>query len=131
MKARFHFALAAVAVLGLGLALRFVLTGLLADLAGGVAYVVLVALLVAVLLPRIPGVTAAGIALAWSIAMEQLQAIGVAERLVQAWPPLRLVVGSTFSWIDIGAYVLGAVVAAAVLLAVAPRARPEEDRPLV
>ena len=121
MKARFRFALAAVAVLGLGLALRFVLTGLLADLAGGVAYVVLVALLIAVLLPRIPGVTAAGIALAWSIAMEQLQAIGVAARLVELCAPLRLIVGTTFSWLDIAAYVLGAVVAAAVHFAVAPR----------
>ncbi|PPF19244.1 hypothetical protein C5B92_03870 [Rathayibacter sp. AY1A4] len=121
VRARLRFALAAVAVLGLGLALRFVLTGLLADLAGGVAYVVLVALLIAVLLPRIPGVTAAGIALAWSIAMEQLQAIGVAARLVELWAPLRLVVGTTFSWLDIAAYVLGAVVAAAVHLAVAPR----------
>lgn len=131
MRARLPYALAAVAALGLGLALRFLLVGLIADVAGGVLYVVLVALLTAVVLPALAGLPAAGIALAWSIAMEQLQAIGVAERLVDAWPPLRLVVGSTFSWIDIGAYVLGAVVAAAVLLAVAPRARPEEDRPLV
>ncbi|PPF21395.1 DUF2809 domain-containing protein [Rathayibacter rathayi] len=121
MRARLRFAVAALAVLGLGLALRFLLTGLLADIAGGVAYVVLVALLVAVVLPRIPGVTAAGLALAWSIAMEQLQAIGVASRLVELWAPLVLVVGTTFSWLDIAAYVLGAVVAAVVHRAVAPR----------
>ncbi|PPG65745.1 DUF2809 domain-containing protein [Rathayibacter rathayi] len=121
MRARLRFAVAALAVLGLGLVLRFVLTGLLADIAGGVAYVVLVALLVAVVLPRIPGVTAAGLALAWSIAMEQLQAIGVASRLVELWAPLVLVVGTTFSWLDIAAYVLGAVVAAVVHRAVAPR----------
>lgn len=124
MRARLHFALAALAALGLGLALRFVLTGLLADIAGGVAYVVLVALLVAVLLPRIPAVTAAGIALAWSIAMEQLQAIGVAARLVELWAPLALVVGTTFSWLDIAAYVLGAVLAAATVTAVAAREAP-------
>lgn len=129
MRARLPFALAAVAALGLGLALRFLLVGLLADVAGSVLYVVLVALLVCVLLPRIPAVTAAGIALAWSIAMEQLQAIGAAARLVELWPPLRLVVGSTFSWLDIAAYVLGAVVAAAVLIAVAPRARFEREEP--
>jgi len=129
MRARLPFALAAVAALGLGLALRFLLAGLLADVAGSVLYVVLVALLVCVLLPRIPAVTAAGIALAWSIAMEQLQAIGAAARLVELWPPLRLVVGSTFSWLDIAAYVLGAVVAAAVLIAVAPRARFELGEP--
>ncbi|AZZ49636.1 DUF2809 domain-containing protein [Rathayibacter rathayi] len=121
MRARLRFAVAALAVLGLGLALRFLLTGLLVDIAGGVAYVVLVALLVAVVLPRIPGVTAAGLALAWSIAMEQLQAIGVASRLVELWAPLVLVVGTTFSWLDIAAYVLGAVVAAVVHRAVAPR----------
>ncbi|MHC2186330.1 hypothetical protein ACVLV4_001983 [Rathayibacter agropyri] len=125
MRARLRFALAALAVLGLGLALRFVLTGLLADIAGGVAYVVLVALLVAVLLPRIPAVTAAGIALAWSIAMEQLQAIGVASRLVELWAPLALVVGTTFSWLDLAAYVLGAVLAAAAVTAVAPREAPQ------
>ncbi|AZZ57027.1 DUF2809 domain-containing protein [Rathayibacter iranicus] len=125
IRGRFRFAVAALATLGLGLALRFVLTGLLADITGGVAYVVLVALLVAVLLPRIPAVTAAGIALAWSIAMEQLQAIGVASRLVELWAPLALVVGTTFSWLDIAAYVLGAVVAAAAVTAVAPREVPE------
>jgi hypothetical protein len=124
MRERLRFALAAIAALGLGLALRFLLTGLLADVAGGVLYVVLVALLVAVLLPRLPAVTSAGIALAWSIAVEQLQAVGAAARLVELWAPLALVVGSTFSWIDIAAYVLGAVVAAAVLIAVGPRAEP-------
>lgn len=123
MRARLPFVLAALGALGLGLALRFLLTGLLADIAGSVLYVVLVAVLVCVVLPRAPAVTAAGIALAWSIAMEQLQAIGAAARLVELWPPLRLVVGSTFSWLDIAAYVLGAVVAAAVLIAVAPRGR--------
>ncbi|SMH44834.1 Protein of unknown function [Rathayibacter oskolensis] len=127
MRARLPFVLAAVAALVLGLALRFLLTGLVADVAGGVLYVVLVALLVCVVLPRLPAVSAAGIALAWSIAMEQLQAIGAAARLVELWPPLRLVVGSTFSWLDIAAYVLGAVVAAAVLIAVAPRGRPDES----
>lgn len=121
MRARLPFALAAVAVLGLGLALRFLLVGLLADVAGGVLYVVLVALLIGVVAPRLPAVTAAGIALAWSIAMEQLQAVGAAARLVEIWPPLRLVVGSTFSWLDIAAYVVGAVLAAAVLIAVGPR----------
>ena len=124
MRARLPFALAAVAALGLGLSLRFLLTGLLADVAGGVLYVVLVALLIGVVAPRLPAVTAAGIALAWSIAMEQLQAIGAAARLVELWPPLRLVVGSTFSWLDIAAYVLGAVLAAAVLIAVGPRGEP-------
>jgi hypothetical protein len=124
VRARLPFALAAVAALGLGLALRFLLTGLLADVAGGVLYVVLVALLIGVVAPRLPAVTAAGIALAWSIAMEQLQAIGAAARLVELWPPLRLVVGSTFSWLDIAAYVLGAVLAAAVLIAVGPRGEP-------
>ncbi|NQX16364.1 DUF2809 domain-containing protein [Rathayibacter sp. VKM Ac-2857] len=127
MRARLPFALAALGALALGLALRFLLVGLFADLAGSVLYVVLVALLVCVLLPRLPAVTAAGVALAWSIAMEQLQAIGAAARLVELWPPLRLVVGSTFSWLDIAAYVLGAVVAAAVLIAVAPRGRFERD----
>ncbi|MWV48987.1 DUF2809 domain-containing protein [Rathayibacter sp. VKM Ac-2803] len=129
MRARLPFVLAAAAALGLGLALRFLLTGLLADVAGGVLYVVLVALLVCVLLPRVPAVTAAGIALAWSIAMEQLQAIGAAARLVELWSPLALVVGSTFSWLDIAAYVLGAVVAAAVLFAVRPRGVEEAPAP--
>ncbi|KZX19870.1 DUF2809 domain-containing protein [Rathayibacter tanaceti] len=128
MRARLRFALAALTTLGLGLALRFLLTGLLADVAGGVLYVVLVALLTAVLLPRVPAVTAAGIALAWSIAMEQLQAIGVASRLVELWAPLRLIVGTTFSWLDIAVYVLGAVVAAAVLIAVGPREEPADVR---
>lgn len=127
MRRRLPFALAAVAALALGLALRFLLTGVVADVTGGVLYVVLVALLVCTLVPRLPPVTAAGIALAWAIAMEQLQAIGAAARLVELWPPLRLVVGSTFSWLDIAAYVLGAVVAAAVLIAVGPRAEPVSD----
>lgn len=125
MRPRLRFALAAVGALLVGLALRFLLTGLVADVAGSVLYVVLVALLVAIVLPRLPAVTAAGIALAWSIAMEQLQAAGVAARLVELWPPFRLVVGSTFSWLDIGAYVLGAVAATAVLIAVAPRREPD------
>ncbi|KQQ03684.1 MULTISPECIES: DUF2809 domain-containing protein [unclassified Rathayibacter] len=129
MRARLPFVLAALGALGLGLALRFLLTGLFADVAGSVLYVVLVAVLACVVLPRLSPVTAAGIALAWSIAMEQLQAIGAAARLVELWPPLALVVGSTFSWLDIAAYVLGAVVAAAVLIAVGPRGDAEEPAP--
>ncbi|MBF4463257.1 MULTISPECIES: DUF2809 domain-containing protein [unclassified Rathayibacter] len=127
MRARLPFALAAVAALLLGLALRFLLTGLLADVAGGVFYVVLVALVLVVVSPRLPPVVAAGVALAWSIAMEELQAIGVAGRLVELWAPLRLVVGTTFSWLDIASSVLGALVAVGVLIAIGPRAeRPTE-----
>jgi len=131
VRARVPYLLAAVAALALGLALRFLLVGLPADLAGGVLYVVLVALLVAACLPRLAGVPAAGIALAWSIAMEQLQAIGVAARLVEQWPPLRLVLGTTFAWLDLIAYVLGAVLAAAVFTALGPRRRPDVDPALV
>jgi hypothetical protein len=111
---RLRLAVAAVAVVALGLAVRFGLGGVLGDLAGGVLYTVLVYLLVAVIAPGLRASRVAAIAFAWSALMELLQLIGVAAVLVSWWSPLRLVTGVSFVWTDLVAYAAGAASAGAV-----------------
>ncbi|MGP9617478.1 ribosomal maturation YjgA family protein [Arthrobacter sp. AOP36-A1-22] len=111
---RLTLGVAAACVIAAGLAARFLLHGGFADAAGGVLYTVLVYLLVGLLRPGWRPVRLAAIALAISCAVELLQLTGLPGALSAIVPPMRLVLGTTFSLTDPPAYVVGALLALAV-----------------
>ncbi|WP_372699140.1 DUF2809 domain-containing protein [Arthrobacter sp. JSM 101049] len=111
---RLGLGIAAVVVVPVGLAARFLLDGWVGDAAGGVLYAVLVYLLVAVVAPFWRPRTVAVLALAISCAVELLQLTPLPRELAAAVPAVRLVLGSTFVPSDLVAYLLGVVVASAV-----------------
>ncbi|MBD8045079.1 DUF2809 domain-containing protein [Arthrobacter sp. Sa2BUA2] len=103
---------AAAAVVACGLAVRG-LPGMAGDAAGGILYAVLVYLLFAlaslVLWPlRVRPVHLAGAAVVLCTLVELFQLTGWPARLGEAWPPLHLVLGSTFNAWDLPAYAVGA-----------------------
>lgn len=98
-------------VIALGLASRFLGTGPMADVAGGVLYAVLLYVLLIVLHPRAAGVSRALAALGVCVALELFQLTGIPADLALAFPPIRLVLGTTFVPLDLVAYLIGAVAA--------------------
>lgn len=113
---RWPLAAAAVVVAALGLAGR-ALPGAVGDLAGGVLYAALVTLLVALAAPRARPATLGAVALAICVAVELAQLTGVPAQVVDAVPPLRYVLGTTFHAPDLAAYAVGAAAAAGGLAA--------------
>ncbi|MFJ6417328.1 DUF2809 domain-containing protein [Paeniglutamicibacter sp. NPDC091659] len=97
-----------VPVVVLGLGARFLGAGPAADLSGGVLYAVLVYVLLVFLRPRAAPWSNAAIALAFCVAIELLQITSIPATLAAAFPPIRLVLGSTFVPLDLLAYVIGA-----------------------
>ena len=98
-------------VIALGLAARFLAAGPVADLSGGVLYAVLVYVLLVFLRPGAAPWQTAAITLAFCTAIELLQLTPLPAALSAAFPPARLVLGSTFVPLDLAAYALGAVLA--------------------
>ena len=94
-------------VIALGLAARFMGAGLLADLSGGILYAVLIYILVVFVRPSGAKFSIAGIALGFCVAVELLQITSFPATLGAAFPPLRLVLGSTFVPLDLVAYLIG------------------------
>ncbi|WP_281269075.1 DUF2809 domain-containing protein [Citricoccus nitrophenolicus] len=79
--------------------------------AGDALYAVLIYLLIALVLPARPRVLVAGLALAGCLAVELLQLTGLSADLGALWPPLRLVLGTTFGFADLVAYAGGVALA--------------------
>jgi hypothetical protein len=98
------------------------LPGLLGDVVGGAGYAVLVALGVALVARR--RVVVVGVTFALCATVELLQATGLPAIWVEAWPPLRYVVGTRFYAPDLLAYAAGAVLGSIVADAVGRRAEP-------
>jgi hypothetical protein len=98
---------------GAGLASRAWLGGLPAKLAGDALYTVLVYVLVLVVRPGVRASRAFAIALGVSVAVEVAQLTPVPAWLSSKHVLLRLVFGTTFGFVDIAGYVLGALVAIA------------------
>lgn len=111
---RLRCALAAGATLATGLALQLLERTPLVDLAGGALYTLLVGLLLAFLAPAWPALRLATVAYGMSAAIELLQLTGLPQALVEAAPPLRLVLGSSFDPLDLLAYAVGAAAVWAV-----------------
>lgn len=118
---------AGVVVLGTGLAVHYRGTGPVADFAADALYPVMVFVVLGIVWPWLSSATLGAVALAFSVAIELLQLTGIPAGLSAAFPPFRLVLGTTFSAMDLLAYVAGALVAFAadgvVRLGVRPRGR--------
>ncbi|MGL3804644.1 DUF2809 domain-containing protein [Paeniglutamicibacter sp. R2-26] len=110
-RRRIAAALLVLPVIALGLAARFLAAGPVADLSGGVFYAVLVYVLLVFLRPGAAPWRTAAITLAFCTAIELLQLTPLPAALSAAFPPARLVLGSTFVPLDLAAYALGAVLA--------------------
>ncbi|WP_052437059.1 DUF2809 domain-containing protein [Georgenia sp. SUBG003] len=67
-------------------------------------YAVLIYLLVAILSPGRPRAMIAGAAIAVCLLIEALQLTGLPAQPAQSWPPIRLVLGTTFGIADLFAY---------------------------
>ncbi|MGW1316947.1 ribosomal maturation YjgA family protein [Streptomyces sp. NPDC002426] len=88
--------------------------GDVAKYAGDALYTVLIHTLVVLLAPRVRPLAAAGIALAFSWAVELAQLTGVPADLARHSTVARLVLGSTFNAPDLLWYAVGAALAWAV-----------------
>lgn len=105
---RFILCVAAVSVIPVGLAARFLLPAGLADIAGGALYTVLIYLVVGLIKPAWRPFRVAIWAFCVSTLVELLQLTALPSALSAVVPPIRLVLGTTFSLTDLPAYALGA-----------------------
>ncbi|WP_035748791.1 ribosomal maturation YjgA family protein [Arthrobacter sp. 35W] len=110
-RRRVALAAAAVAVLGTGLAVHYFGSGPFADFAGDALYTVLVFVLLGLLFPRLSSAVVGVLALAVSVGIELLQLTGIPAELTAAFPPFRLLLGTTFAATDLPAYAVGALAA--------------------
>lgn len=97
--------------IALGLGIRALSTAAWTGPAGDALYAMLIYLLVAILLPARPRILVAGLALAACLAVELLQLTGLSAELGALWAPLRLVLGTTFGFVDLVAYAGGVALA--------------------
>ena len=102
---------AAVVVLMLGLFVRTGLPGVPGDAAGGFLYAALIYLLLAFALPGAKRMRMAAAAVALCTLIELFQLTPYPAQWGTAWPPLRLVLGTTFNAWDLPAYLAGATAA--------------------
>ena len=116
-------------VIALGLGARFLGSGLAADLAGGVVYAVLIYVLATFLRPRAGHVANALAALVFCGLIELLQLTDIPADLAAFFPPVRLVLGTTFVPLDLLAYGLGTVLALGVDLVAGYLLRARGARP--
>ncbi len=106
---RLVLCVAVVGVIPVGLAARFLLPGGRADIAGGALYTVLLYLLLGFIKPRWLPIRLAIVAFGISTLVELLQLTPLPGALSAVVPPMRLVLGTTFSVADLPAYALGAL----------------------
>jgi hypothetical protein len=104
----------AAGVVVLGLAVHFTLSGPVADFVADALYAVLMYTVVIFVLPRIRPIMAAGIAYALCVVIELAQVTDGPAALAAAFPPARLILGTTFAPVDLVAYAVGAAVALVV-----------------
>jgi hypothetical protein len=97
-----------------GLGARAVFGGLLAKVAGDALYTVLIYVLVVVVRPDVRLSRAFAVALGLSFAVEIAQLTPYPAWLSSKHVILRLIFGTTFGFVDLAGYVVGAVFAVAV-----------------
>ena len=98
-------------VIALGLGARFLGSGLGADLSGGAIYAVLIYVLATLLRPRARHLANALAALVFCVLIELLQLTEIPASLAAVFPPVRLVLGTTFVPLDLLAYCIGSALA--------------------
>ena len=95
----------------LGLGIRTLSDGAWAGPAGDALYAVLVYVAVALLIPWKPKALIAVTAVTACVVIELFQLTGLPAELGQSWPPIRLVLGTTFGTADLIAYAGGGALA--------------------
>ncbi len=106
--------IAALMTVALGLSVRTFSDGAWTGPVGDALYAVLIYLLVAILLPGKPRVQVVGAAMTACLLIEVFQLTGLPAELARSWPPIRLVLGTTFGVADLFAYAAACVLAFAV-----------------
>lgn len=106
-RRRVGLAVAAVVTVALGLGIRAFVDAEWAGPTGDALYAVLVYLVVAFVMPPRPRWVAAVVAWVLCMAIELFQATGIPAELAQQWPPIRLLLGTTFVPLDLLAYTVG------------------------
>ncbi|HZW41710.1 MAG TPA: DUF2809 domain-containing protein [Agromyces sp.] len=101
--------LAASGCLVFGVLLQLLDRSPVVDVAGSVLYVGFAGMLLAALWPALSSAAIAAVAFAFAAAVELLQLTGVPQAIVAAFPPARLLFGSSFDPFDLLAYAGGAV----------------------
>jgi len=104
-----------------GLGARALFGGFLAKVAGDALYTVLIHVLVVVVRPDVRPSRAAAVALGTSFAVELAQLTPYPAWLSSKHVILRLIFGTTFGFVDLAGYVVGAAFALAVHAAVRER----------
>ena len=110
-------AIAAAATVALGVVAKLVVPGLAGDLLGSALYTVLLALLLALVAPRLPALVTAGTAAVASVGVELLQLTGLPAAASAAFPPAAWVLGSTFAATDLLGYLAGGIAGLVLLRA--------------
>ncbi|HHO51757.1 MAG TPA: DUF2809 domain-containing protein [Deltaproteobacteria bacterium] len=103
--------LAALLTAGAGLGARAVLTGAVANVGGVALWSVLVACLILAVRPSLPGGQLFALTLGISVAVELFQLTGVPLALYRIHRLSALVLGTSFQWADLPAYLLGSLAA--------------------
>ncbi|MFC7402864.1 DUF2809 domain-containing protein [Citricoccus sp. GCM10030269] len=111
---RLAIGVVALTTVALGLGVRWFGDGAWTGPVGDALYAVLIYLLVSLAIPRRSPMLVAGIAVVICALVELFQLSGLPLQWAETWPPIRLVLGTTFGWSDLLAYVLGCVVAGVV-----------------
>ena len=86
---------------------------------GDVAYAVMIAFVVLFVWPRAKPIAIGGIAIGICFAIEVFQLTGLPRRAPRL---LRIALGDTFAWHDMACYVVGGLVAGAIVLVLSRRA---------
>lgn len=110
-RRRFLMGIIALAMIPIGLAARYLGQGLAADLSGGVLYAVLFYALFSLIFARASASAIALATLLWCVAVEFFQLTDVPHRLAACFPPVHLIFGSNFAWLDLAAYAVGVLAA--------------------
>jgi len=113
-RSRFGVALAGVTVTVVGLVVNASVAGPAGDVGGGGLYAVLIYLGVLFVAPRVRPVVGAAVAFGLCALIELFQSTGVPVALAEWFPPIRLVLGTTFVVTDLVAYLGGVIVVLAV-----------------
>ena len=101
-------------IVATGFLVHFLTQGIVSDFVGDALYAVLVYLVVSFVVVRRPSLQVAVIAILLCVAVELFQLTGVPSSLAEVFAPVRYLLGTTFNALDLVAYVVGVLAAAAV-----------------
>ena len=101
-------------IVATGLLVHFLTQGSVSDFVGDALYAVLVYLVVSIVVVRRPTLQVAVVAILLCVALEVFQLTGVPSSLAEDFAPVRYLLGTTFNALDLVAYVVGVLAAAAV-----------------